>query len=484
MLTKSSYLKYAHCPKAFWLDTFEPERAAPPDQSAQRRLRIGQRIDLKARELYADGTLIPYRPHPEEMAPLTQQAIHNGATTLFQATFHVDDLLVKVDILTKDGDEWHLIEVKSSTGYKKNEHLPDIGFQLYVLRQVGINITKASIMHLDKSCCFPDLTNLLALTDVTDEAVAYQPIVAEHILAIRPFLKQQSENLNISIGRHCKKPRRCSFYEHCWQGIIEPTIYDIPYLRREQEEELEAAQIQHVRDIPKAFAPKDKRSASYVELMREQQRSIDTNMIQSELAKLTYPLYFFDFETIDYAVPAFDGCKPYQQLPFQYSCHVLEAEGSTLEHRDYLHKETDDPRLALIEALLDHIGERGSIIVYSATFERTRLRELAEAFPQHAPRLLNIAERLWDQLNIFKKYYSDYRFGGSNSLKSVLPVMVPTLSYDALAVQNGIQAQVVWEEMIHEENEQIKEKKFQQLRKYCHLDTLAMVEIHDALKQL
>ena len=482
MLTKSNYLKFVQCHKAFWLETHHPEQAAPPEPSTRRRLRVGQRIDLLARELYPHGELIPYRIHPEEMAPLTAEAIQNDAETLFQATFHVEGSLVKVDILTQEGDGWHLIEVKSSTGYKKEVHLPDIGFQLYVLKKAGVNVVRASIMHLNKPCRFPDLSNLFELRDVTEEAVAYLPTVEQAVARMRS-LNSLTTIPTISIGRHCRKPYQCTFYEHCWEGVSDPTIYDIPFLKRPQEAELESQQIQLVADIPRDFVLKDKRAARYVRLIRDKTEDIDKPAIQAELDQLTYPLYFFDFETIDYAVPIFEGCKPYLQVPFQYSCHWLDAEGDAPVHLDYLHREQDDPRRVLVEALLAHIGETGSIIVYFATFERGRLRELAEAFPEYAPRLLGMVDRLWDQLDIFKRYYTDYKFGGSNSLKAVLPV-ITDLSYEPLDVQNGTQAQVVWEEMIHETDVDRQGQMFEQLRAYCRLDTLAMVEIHKALRRL
>lgn len=160
----------------------------------------------------------------------------------------------------------------------------------------------------------------------------------------------------------------------------------------------------------------------------------------------------------------------------------MQTDGR-LTHCDYLHTEADDPRRPLIEILLDDIGETGSIIVYFASFERSRLRELAEAMPEYAPRLLNMVDRLWDQLVIFKNHYQDYRFGGSNSLKSVVPVVAPELNYKLLDVQNGAQAQVVWEEMIGERDTAVKQQMIQQLRDYCRLDTLAMVKIHQALLQ-
>ena len=180
-------------------------------------------------------------------------------------------------------------------------------------------------------------------------------------------------------------------------------------------------------------------------------------------------------------MPTFDGCQPFQQVPFQYSCHILQADGR-LTHCDYLHPTADDPRQPLVASLLDQIGETGHLVAYNVSFERGVLRHLAAQFPGQAGRLQDMAARLWDQLAIFRNHYRDYRFGGSNSLKAVLPVLVPSLSYELLAVQNGLQAQVIWEQMIMERDTAVKNRLIQQLRDYCKLDTLAMVKIHEALQ--
>ncbi|HRQ41893.1 MAG TPA: DUF2779 domain-containing protein [Chloroflexota bacterium] len=482
MLTKTTYLTFTQCRKAFWLAEYQSHLASPPDPATQRRLCAGQEVDVRAREEFPDGRAIPYRPHPEEMAPLTAQAIAAGATTLFQATFHVEDLLVKVDILTRTDSGWHLVEVKSSNTYKPEEHLADVAFQWYVLQQAGLPLAQASLMHLNSDCRYPDLRNLFSLTDITAEVQAHQPPVAADISVMREVI-EQTETPVVGIGRYCQKPYTCSYYAHCWQGVDSLTIYDVPHLKRPKEQQLETGGIRYVADIPPDFALGDKRAVAFVRQWQQQQITIDPDAIRRELETLVYPLYFFDFETIDYPIPLFTGCKPYQHAPFQYSCHVLHADGA-LTHHDYLHTAADDPRRPLLHSLLDHIGETGSIVVYYAPFEKARLLELADAFPEYAPRLLGMVNRLWDQLDIFKKYYRDYRFGGSNSLKSVLPVVAPALSYQSLAVQNGEQAQTVWEQMIGEGDTAVKDQLAGQLRAYCHLDTLAMVEIHRMLSNL
>ena len=372
--------------------------------------------------------------------------------------------------------------MKSSTKYKADEHLPDIAFQVYVLGQAGLAVGQASLMHLNSDCRHPDLSNLFALTDVTKAVQDHLTQVNADVATMRQLITQPEKVPSVRIGRHCRKPYECPFHIHCWQGITDQTIYHIPYLKRPREAELEANGIQYVRDIPSGFTPGDKRAAAFVETVQRQIVSVEYDAIQTELEQLIYPLYFFDFETIDYAIPAFTGCKPYQQVPFQYSCHILEADGH-LTHCDYLHTAADDPREALVISLLDHIGGTGHLVAYNISFERGILRHLAEQFLDYAEPLEQMAERLWDQLAIFRRHYQDYRFGGSNSPKSVLPVVVPALSYKMLAVQNGAQAQALWEEMIAEQETAVKQKMIKQLRDYCHLDTLAMVEIHRALLQ-
>jgi hypothetical protein len=501
-LTKTSYLIYSQCAKAFWLTGHQPHLAAPPDPASQRRLRAGQEVDKLARAAFANGRLIPYRPDPQAMAELTAQAISEGSHTLFQATFAPADLLVKVDILTQavvdpPAAGWHLIEVKSSTSYKPEEHLPDVAFQVYVLQQAGLTVTQASVMHLNRDYrhhvdnhriaghdddSHPDRNDLFRLTDITEEVLDCLPQVAEAVAHMRQtaVLPHSPE---VSIGRHCKKPNQCPFHDHCWQDVSGWTIYDIPYLKRPQEQKLEAAGIRYVTDIPPDFSLGHKRANAFVARVKEAQIEIEREAIQARLDELVFPLYFFDFETIDYAVPIYDGCKPYQQAPFQYSCHILTDDGS-LTHTDYLHTTADDPRRPLVESLLDHIGPTGHLVAYNISFERRILQQLAHQFPEYGDRLLDMANRLWDQLAIFRQHYQHHGFARSNSLKAVLPVVVPQLSYRSLAVQNGMEAQVVWEEMLACTDAAEKQRMVTQLRNYCHLDTLAMVKIHQALSSL
>jgi hypothetical protein len=477
MLTKTDYVAFVQCPLAFWLQKYRPEAGAAPDPGAQRRLQAGIQVDRLAREQFPDGQLIPYRPHPEAMAPLTAQAIAGGASALFQATFVAGDLLVKTDILLREGEGWHLIEVKSSTAVKK-EHLPDIAFQYYVLRQAGLTVTRASVMHINNQCRYPFLDDLFVAEDVTNEVIEWLPLVAGGVGEMRRLAAAAAEP-QVPIGRHC---RDCTFHDHCWKGIDGLTIYHIPHLNAEKEAQLAAAGVLYVEEVPDEF-PLTDRQRKFVRFHARREINIDARAIRRELTDLQYPLFFFDFETIDHAVPVYHGCNPYQQVPFQYSLHILHRDG-TLTHREYLHTTADDPRPALLEALLNDIRPGGHVIAYHAPFEKGVLQELALHYPAASAQLDNIVNRLWDQLLIFKHHYRHHGFGSSNSLKSVLPVVVPELSYKVLSVQNGSQAQVVWEEMITAGDSTEKEQLAADLRAYCELDTLAMVRMHHVLAHL
>lgn len=205
--------------------------------------------------------------------------------------------------------------------------------------------------------------------------------------------------------------------------------------------------------------------------------------IRDKLQELSYPLYFLDFETDGPAIPRLEGLHPYEQFPFQFSCHILQNNGS-LEHCEHLHDDTNDPRRPLAEALLATIGPTGSIIAYNAPFEQRIIRALARWLPDLSTDLTPLLERFWDQLVIFRNYYTDYRFHGSSSIKNILPVLVPELSYDQLDVSDGTAAQATWNSMIAMTDPLEKNQLRQALLTYCGQDTLAMVKIHEVLTQL
>jgi hypothetical protein len=208
---------------------------------------------------------------------------------------------------------------------------------------------------------------------------------------------------------------------------------------------------------------------------------VDEDAVQDRLASLEYPLHFFDFETINPPIPQYPGTTPWQQVPFQYSLHLVDEPGAEPRHEAYLHDETSDPREPLIQHMIDHVEDAGSIVVYSS-FEERQLKNLADAFPTYRDSLEEFIERLWDQEKFFsEREYLDVDFHGRSSIKVVLPVLVPSLSYDHLDVQDGTAAQRAFEKMISLPDGDRRSDIRDQLLEYCKLDTRAMQEIHRTL---
>jgi hypothetical protein len=464
------------CVKRLWLEERAVHLIAPSSLAQSYTLAQGTEVGRLARAHFPMGVLI--RSFGQDALRNTQRALAAGATCLFEAAFVYDDVQVRCDILLRSAEGWEIIEVKAATKMKQ-QYLHDLAVQNYVLAGCGLSVVRLRLMHINsKERIYPDLSNQFTQVDVTDSVLPLMSEVSHKILEIKQVLMQDGPP-DVYIGGHCRQPYDCPAKRHCWQGIGIDSIVYLPKVSAAQLAELQERKIHSVLDIPADFllTPAQREHVAQVAAGKPQ---VDRAGIRKMMAKLAYPIYFFDFETCSYAVPRFDGMAPYQQAPFQYSCHVLH-DGGQMEHREYLHCENSDPRRAVAESLLKHIGDKGSVVVYYAQFERTVIRSLAENFPDLRPHLARISDRLWDQLDIFRHYYKDPAFRGSNSIKSVLPVVAPELSYRDLKVQQGDDAQAMWAEMVQCQDENAKTEMIDALRAYCTRDTAAMVAIHNVL---
>jgi hypothetical protein len=188
-----------------------------------------------------------------------------------------------------------------------------------------------------------------------------------------------------------------------------------------------------------------------------------------------------DFETVNPAIPRFAGMRPYDQLPFQWSVHVLRKPGAAPEHFEFLATGAGDPRREFVASLCAALGEGGNIIVYSA-FESQRLAELGTCFPDFAQRIETIQGRLFDLLPAVRNHVYHPAFAGSYSLKSVLPALVPEMSYSGLAVADGQAAGLAWESLITGHLDKTECAGIRRaLLEYCGQDTLALVRLVERL---
>lgn len=484
-LTKSRYLNGLQCQKRLWYEKNHPERTTAASRSQQRIFNQGKEVGRRAQELFPGGHLIDARDSVGSIEQ-TQSAISSGIPYIFEASFISNGIWVRYDILEKDSDSWKIIEVKASNNIKdkgkyKKEYLHDLAIQKHVLTECGIPISGTQLMHTNRECVYPDLSNLFVIEDVTDQVNQLMDDVPNNIETFKAILAEDVEP-EVLIGEQCEKPHPCPFKDHCWKDVPERSIFTIPRLSWKKKNKLVEKDSLSVYSLTDDFRQTEltENQSDDINMVLDNRPKIDKEAIRRKLSKLKYPIYFFDFETSNPALPRFEGLNPYQQFPFQYSCHILQSDDS-LTHGEYLHPDTTDPRLPLVESLLSHISGVGSVVVYNARFERDILKDLAKFFPEHSETLQSIISRLWDQLVIFRNHYKHPEFYGSNSLKDVLPVLVPCLSYEDLDIQEGDDAQAVWDKMINTPTGEARDNMINDLRAYCEMDTLATVEIHKAL---
>lgn len=487
-LSKSDFLKYQTCPSYFWLWKHKRELVPAEDEEevAKQRLEQGNEVERYARQLFPDGKLV--EGHNEKAKAITESMVKDGATTLFQATVITDNgLLAMADVLQRDeaNDGWILYEVKSTNSIKK-EHYSDITFQRVAFETAGYNITGTKIVHMNKDYVRGhgeiDHEKLLLVTDVGDE-------VAELIDVIRQQIGDALERMNDMTepkGCSCRllsRGKHCPTFAYFNPDIPEYSVFDITRMQGKKLASLVDDEIFNLADVPDDFKLTPPQ-AKQVQVAKSGEPIIDTAGIALMLDELSYPLYFLDYESISTALPMFSRCHPYQQVPFQYSLHVLREAGGELEHYEYLSTDSStNPIEELISTMRDHIGDTGSVIVWHKSFEVGRNKEMATLYPEHADFLHGVNDRVFDLKDIFaKQLYVHPDFKGSCSIKAVLPVLVPEHSYKDLDIQKGDVAAVRWFDAVtgavgpDEAN-----KTYDDLLKYCRLDTLAMVEIYNHL---
>jgi|TARA_B100002003_G_scaffold214517_1_gene212809 hypothetical protein len=480
-LSKSKYIAGLQCHKRLWLEIHKPELASPPPPGQQRIFDQGTKVGEMATEEFPDGVLIEadYLNIPDAIKQ-TKEALNNSVDVIFEGCFVHENVLVRPDIILRnDLGSWNMIEVKSSTSVKE-ENIHDVAVQSWVLQGCGLEMKRVFLKHINRECVYPYLSNLFKTDDITEQVKRVLPTILNKLSEYKSILNNSVPE--VSIGEHCSNPYGCQFVDYCWKDVPEHSIFTIPRLRWTVKERLLEENIIDINNLPSNFSLNDNQ-LNYLKSLEIKKPIIDWNGIAGELDKLIYPLHFLDFETDGSAVPRFEGIHPYEQFPFQYSCHVMDKNGS-LEHYEYLHESDTDPRQPLTEPLTKVIGESGSVIAYNAGFEKGIMSKLAQWCPEYTEQLQSIMNRLWDQLDIFRKYYTDYRFKGSNSLKKVLPVIIPSMNYEDLAVSDGTEAQITWNEMIQLSDGDDKSKFINELKEYCGQDTLAMVKINYFLKGL
>jgi hypothetical protein len=488
-LSKSRVVAGLQCLKRLYLECYAPRSLRDPLDEGKRALfDAGKQVGEVARGRYPGGVRIVDDPQLHDQAARDTAAAlaDSRVPAIYEAAFTFDDIRVRVDVLARTEDRsWDLIEVKSSTRYKGG-YLGDIAVQAHVVAKSGVPLRRACLLHMNSRYVWNggpyDLDALFALLDVSDSAHAVTPTILERVDGMREALRS-TEPPVIPVGPHCERPYRCPFYGHCHDGGPKHRVSELPRLTPKVYRLLEDRGIETIEDIPEDFEPlSDLQRRVRDSVVRG--RPFRDPILRSALGAVRFPAHFLDFETCNPALPIIPGTRPFQQMPFQWSDHVLESDG-TLRHRGYLHTDRTDPRPALSQALVEALDGGGSIVVYS-NFESRVIAALAREVPALAgPLEALLGERIVDLHQLIHDHYYHPEFHGSFSIKDVAPVLLDGQGYGDLMIQEGSQAASAFGVMTDPSTAAgAREAIRRGLLAYCERDTESMVRLYQKLREV
>jgi len=474
-VSKAIFLNALVCPTLAWLMRNE-EICRVPTLGERFHMEQGIEIGRRARELYPNGFLMDDMDTVSASKKTKSLMNDPNVSIIFEGAFLIDSFAAKADILKRKRDGWHMIEVKSSMN-DKEEFIDDMAYTAMVIDRCGFNISNVSLLLISKDFRLGMRTeNLFVGIDHTDE-------VLDRVEAFKPFWEQIEE-----ISRKPVKPepklrfecRKCELFKECLGKRINNHIFDIPRLTQSKFDKLTELCIVCIENIPDEFPLTENQAR--VRGCVQTKRPFVGGKLKSELESISWPAYYLDFETVMTAIPLYPNIAPYTQIPTQYSIHKCSEPGHVIDHFEYLADPSKDCERELAENLINDLKGEGSIIIYS-NFEKTIITSLGRVYPELSRDLNSLIDRLIDLEGIIRRNFYHLDFHGSTSIKRILPVLVPDMSYDELEIADGDSAMAAFAYLALGKYKKAREAEStkRNLLEYCKQDTLAMVRLHQQL---
>ena len=481
-ISKSKFLWGLQCQKLLWYAYNNKALIPAPDAATQAIFEQGHDVGGLAKQMFPDGIEVGKGILDlKETIRLTKEAIKRRKP-MFESAFSTNGGYCRTDILRPaPQNAWDLIEVKSTTSLK-DVHLDDLAFQTWVLTGAGLKIRKCYLMHINSDFVRQgtiDPKKFFTLEDVTNQVAKPSQLVADQLDDMFKVI-HQNKHPDIKIGPQCNDPYSCPMIGHCWKFLPSHNVFDL-YRGGKKGFELLEQDVTALRDIPDDFKLTDNQ-----EIQKQAANSgkpyINKKAIANFLDRLEYPVNYLDFETFNPAVPLFDGLRPFQQVPFQFSLHIVRKPGAKAEHIEFLAEGKQDPRPEFMSKLRQSVTSSGSIVAFNAGFELSRIKECCAAIPKYGPWVKLVEDRVVDLLGPFRSfdyYHPDQH--GSASMKAVLPSLTGN-GYEELGIQEGGTAsneflRVTFGNVTSAEQQRVR----QQLLEYCGRDTEGMIWIMDVL---
>lgn len=486
-LSKSKYVKGLQCKKMLWLEKNKPNEAIEIDNASV--LEQGDMVHEVARYLFGEHINVKYTENLEQMIMDTYSTIESyHSVVITEASFNYQNNFCSIDILKKNGDNYEIYEVKSSTKLK-DVYINDAAYQYYVLRNLGFKVTKCSVVVINHDYVRKgkiELDKLFLKQDITSDVIKLQPVVEDKITEINEYMLIEDEQAD-DIDMKCFNPYECPFFKYCTKQIPDDNVFTISNMRMSKKVEFYKNGVYSYKDLLKCDISKKYRQQIMYEL-GDYSDYINKEKIQEFLDELSYPLYFLDFETYQVPIPLYDGVSPYEKIPFQYSIHYYDEPKGELMHLEFLADGGTDPRRMLAEQLIKDIPRNVCVLAYNMSFEKSIIKKLAGLYPDLSDHLMNIYGNIKDLMIPFQnRDYYNKAMKGSYSIKYVLPALFPDdkgLDYHNLElVHNGAEAMNIFIKLENMDSDELEYTR-EQLLKYCQLDTYAMVKIYEKLQDV
>ena len=494
-LTKSKIASGLQCKKKLWFDIHEPSKRV--NKATFER---GERFNEVIRKHYTKihGKELNLTGVWDDLIIKTKNAINSkDINVIYEGTFEYLNTQVRTDVLIRKENGWELLEAKSSTKIK-DEHIPDISIQSFIVRkwlkQIGQDLISCKVIHINKDFTLDNNKNYQNLindeNNISKSIVEIEKEIPDYINQLLPLTKDNTPCPSISMGTHCKKPYECDYQDRCISLLPksnETSFTILPYIgaSKDLQSYMEDIKTNDLQKVPKKFFKERKDYASnYHGIIQQAHKNnkdwFDLNL-KNIFKKFIFPYYFMDFETIMQGVPLIENTQPYEAVPFQWSVHKWESAGKKIDDGKSFLKFTDqDIERQFVETLLDAVGETGTIFAHSAKGVEIKILnklKIKDSCKDLANQIDKLIERIEDSLILARMNYYSPKMNGNWGIKSIIKAIPDCpLSYDDQGdIGGGDEAQLAWfiyTNLKTDDNE--RKKQIKNLVDYCAKDTLAL----------
>lgn len=487
-LSKSSLIKGIQCSKALYLYKYHYDLKDPVSRQQQEKFNRGHRVGHLAQSLFPGGKdcTPPNIMSYDQSIKATEALVRSKFPVIYEAAFKFRGILVALDILVHREGKWYAYEVKSSLKISKT-YLQDIAIQYHVIENSGLKLEDVFIIHINGDYILKNnelnIQELFKVISVKDQVIELQPDIEASISRARSVLSLEDVP-EIETGAHCFKPYPCDFLGHCWKGEEKNPILSLAGANLLDKIQWIKSGIKHIKDIP-VESLTSSRMLAQKEANTTNTPSINHKALGDFLQNIHYPLYFFDIEAYQPAIPIFNGTSPFQSIPFQFSIHFAASKDAPLEAYEYITNPGEDGRETFLKAFIEATEAPGQILVFNTILEKGILFQLGKLYPKYAKSVKDRMQRMVDIETPFKKdWYYHPKMNGAYSMKSILPALIDNMSYSNMNVKDGVDAMILYQQLGEETNETVKNKTIQDLLSYCRMDTLALYHVYKSLKEI